>query len=277
MGELDELVSTLLSAFTSGIKLLRARRRKRREESNESLDTDHYDETTLSRSFKRSRSDIREAYRRYSVKAGPRFSKGDAKARSSLSVILSRLNIAFASAVASFSLGKFKLSDQEALIKLVNESRVDVLHTLDGLSQRLSESSSSPVSRDNLTRTKRGRIKRSHSSTTTIITKTTALGPATNNGWVRPKSDKKDIAKSKTRARKTGTAKSPRKENPTPLQSIEVEAKRELVSRRAAEKRQSGFSFLSDSTKLSVYSLYSLFLTKIKPSACLNPFKVHSH
>ncbi|KAB8297289.1 hypothetical protein EYC80_002645 [Monilinia laxa] len=249
MGELDELVSTLLSTFTSGIKLLRARR-KRHDRSNGSLDTNRDEETTLIRSFRRSRSDIREAYREDSAKAGPKFSVGDAKSRTSLSTVLSRLNIAFASAVASFSRSKLKLLDQEALIKLSNESRAEVINTLDDLTQRLSKSSSSSVSRDDLTRTKRDRRKRNQNSTTTISTTITALGPATKDGWIRPKSSKKDISKYKTQIRKAASAQPPRRDTPTLSHSIDVEEKRESIPRTAAENRKSGFSFASDSTKL---------------------------
>ncbi|EDN97653.1 predicted protein [Sclerotinia sclerotiorum 1980 UF-70] len=78
MGELDELVSTLLGTFTSGIRLLKASR-KRRRSGNEAIDTytDKDEETPLIKSFKKSRSDIREAWEKGSIKAGPKFSEGD--------------------------------------------------------------------------------------------------------------------------------------------------------------------------------------------------------
>lgn len=76
MGELDELVSTLLGTFTSGIRLLRARR-KRQKSSSGKTDHDNCEETLLIKSFKQSRSDIREAYTRESIKSGPKFSDGD--------------------------------------------------------------------------------------------------------------------------------------------------------------------------------------------------------
>ncbi|RAL58436.1 hypothetical protein DID88_005141 [Monilinia fructigena] len=257
MGELDELVSTLLSTFTSGIKLLRARR-KRHGRSNESLDTNHDDETTLIRSFRRSRSDIREAYREDSAKAGPKFSIGDAKSRSSLSTILSRLNIAFASAVASFSKGKLKLSDQEALIKLSNESRAEVINTLDDLTQRLSKAFSSSVSRDGLTRTNRDQRKRNQGSTTTISTTITALGPATKDGWIRPKSSKKDISKYKTQIRKTASSQPPRRDKLRLPRSIDVEEKRdgEIREHRAARPLDSlGYSGANYPTPTVAYPL----------------------
>ncbi|KAI9646094.1 hypothetical protein NHQ30_005534 [Ciborinia camelliae] len=256
MGELDELVSTLLNTFTSGIRLLKVHR-KRHRTSDGSLDTDH-EEAPLIKSFKRSRSDIREAYRRDSVKSGPKFSEGDAtdsefmaaKARSSLSTILSRLNIAFTSAVTSFSRGKVKPSDQAALIQLSNKSRAEAISTLDGLSKRLSNSTSSLSSRDTLTRAKLDHRKRNHDRTPAMSPKPTALGPATKDGWVRPKSSKKDIAKSKAQARKATIEKPPGKENPVPPRSVEVVEKREPIPRTAVENRKSGFSFASDSTKI---------------------------
>ncbi|KAF7879144.1 hypothetical protein EAF04_000343 [Stromatinia cepivora] len=251
MGELNELVSTLLGTFTSGIRLLKASR-KRRRSSNESIDTDKDEETPLIKSFKRSRSDIREAYAKDSIKVGPKFSEGDARARSSLSTILSRLNTAFASAIVSFSRGKVKSSDQEALIQLSNKSRAEAINTLNGLSKRLSESSSSLTSRDTLTQTKRNRRKRDHELIPTVPTKPTALGPATKDGWIRPKSSKKGTAKSKTHAGKASVMKSRGEEKPVPPQTVDIVRKREPISmpRTATENRKSGFSFASDSTKL---------------------------
>ncbi|TGO28842.1 hypothetical protein BPAE_0022g00320 [Botrytis paeoniae] len=251
MGELDELVTTLLGTFTSGIRLLRARR-KRQKNCSGKIDHDSCEETLLIKSFKQSRSDIREAYTRESIKSGPKFSEGDAKARSSISTILSRLNTAFTSAVVLFSRGKVKPADQELFIKLSNKSRAETINALDNLSKRLSKSSSSLVSRDTTNQSKNHRRKRhqSHIPTPTIPTKPTALGPATKNGWIRPKPNKKDIPKSKTQTRKSTLTKSTHKEKPTTSQSITLEEKQEAIPKTAAENRKSGFSFASDSTKL---------------------------
>ncbi|KAF7937562.1 uncharacterized protein EAE98_001876 [Botrytis deweyae] len=252
MGELDELVTTLLGTFTSGIRLLRARR-KRQTNSSRKIDHDNCEETLLIKSFKQSRSDIREAYTRESIKSGPKFSKGDAKARSSLSTILSRLNTAFTSAVALFSQGKVKPADQELFIKLSNKSRAETITALDSLSKRLSKSSPSLVSRDPATRSPNHRRKRHQTPPPPppIPTKPTALGPATKNGWIRPKPTKKDIPKSKPQARKATLTKSTLKEKSAPSQSFTLlEEKQEALPKRAAENRKSGFSFASDSTKL---------------------------
>ncbi|CAD6456585.1 c438dd1b-0e90-48fa-bc24-5483a91e4449 [Sclerotinia trifoliorum] len=251
MGELDELVSTLLGTFTTGIRLLKASR-KRHRSGNEAIDTYKDEETPLIKSFKRSRSDIREAWKKDSIMAGPKFSEGDARACSSLSTILSRLNTAFTSAIVSFSRGKVKSSDREALIKLSNESRVEAINTLNELSKRLSVSASSLTSRDALTQTKNGRRKREQNLAPTVPTKPTALGPATKDGWIRPKSSKKGAAKSKTHAGKASVTESKGEQKPVPSQSVDVVRKREPVSMRrtATENRKSGFSFASDSTKL---------------------------
>ncbi|KAF7930821.1 hypothetical protein EAE99_004071 [Botrytis elliptica] len=252
MGELDELVTTLLGTFTSGIRLLRARH-KRQTNSSRKIDHENCEETLLIKSFKQSRSDIREAYTRESIKSGPKFSKGDAKARSSLSTILSRLNTAFTSAVALFSQGKVKPADQELFIKLSNKSRAETITALDSLSKRLSKSSSSLVSRDPATRSPNHRRKRRQTPhpPPPIPTKPTALGPATKNGWIRPKPTKKDIPKSKPQTRKATLTKSTLKEKSAPSQSFTLlEEKQEALPKRAAENRKSGFSFASDSTKL---------------------------
>ncbi|KAF7856139.1 uncharacterized protein EAF02_011398 [Botrytis sinoallii] len=252
MGELDELVTTLLGTFTSGIRLLRARR-KRQTNSSRKIDHENCEETLLIKSFKQSRSDIREAYTRESIKSGPKFSKGDAKARSSLSTILSRLNTAFTSAVVLFSQGKVKPADQELFIKLSNKSRAETITALDSLSKRLSKSSPSLVSRDPATRSPNHRRKRhqTHTPPPPIPTKPTALGPATKNGWIRPKPTKKDIPKSKPQTPKATLTKSTLKEKSAPSQSFTLlEEKQEALPKRAAENRKSGFSFASDSTKL---------------------------
>ncbi|TGO14538.1 hypothetical protein BTUL_0051g00030 [Botrytis tulipae] len=259
MGELDELVTTLLGTFTSGIRLLRARR-KRQKNSSGKIDHDNCEETLLIRSFKQSRSDIREAYTRESIKSGPKFSEGDAphsyskpaKARSSISTILSRLNTAFTSAVVLFSRGKVKPADQELFIKLSNKSRAETLNALDNLSKRISKSSSSLVSRDTATRSKPHHRKRhqTHPSPPPIPTQPTALGPATKNGWIRPKPTKKETPKPKTQTGKSTLTKSTHKKKPASSQSITRREDQETLPKPAAENRKSGFSFASDSTKL---------------------------
>ncbi|ATZ54423.1 hypothetical protein BCIN_10g04260 [Botrytis cinerea B05.10] len=249
MGELDELVSTLLGTFTSGIRLLRARR-KRQKSSSGKTDHDNCEETLLIKSFKQSRSDIREAYTRESIKSGPKFSDGDAKARSSLSTILSRLNTAFTSAVVLFSRGKVKPADQELFIKLSNKSRTEAINTLDNLSKRLSKSSSSLVSHDTVNPSKPHRRKRHRNPPPTLPTQPTALGPATKNGWIRSKPTKNDLPKSKTRTQKSTLTKSTHKEKPATSRPITLLEKQESPPKTAVENRKSGFSFASDSTKL---------------------------
>lgn len=182
--------------------------------------------------------------------ANYKFSHLAAKARSSISTILSRLNTAFTSAVVSFSRGKVKPSDQEALIRLSNESRAEAINTLNGLSKRLSKSSSSLASQDTLTQTKRHRRTRDHNPTPIVPTKPTALGPATKDGWIRPKSSKKDVGKSEAQPRKVTVKKLESKEKSVPPQSFDVVEKIEPIPRTAAENRKSGFSFASASTKL---------------------------
>ncbi|TGO87999.1 hypothetical protein BPOR_0190g00040 [Botrytis porri] len=258
MGELDELVTTLLGTFTSGIRLLRARR-KRQKNSSKIIDHDNCEETLLIKSFKQSRSDIREAYTRESIKSGPKFSEGDAKARSSLSTILSRLNTAFTSAVVLFTRGKVKPADQELFIKLSNQSRAETINALDSLSKRISKSSSSLISRDPIIESRSHRRKRhqhqnhNHIPPPPIPPKPTALGPATKNGWIRPKTNKTDTPKSKSepQTRKPPLAKSTRGKKLVTSQSITLQEKREEeIPKSAKENRKSGFSFASDSTKL---------------------------
>ncbi|PQE02979.1 hypothetical protein CJF31_00002800 [Rutstroemia sp. NJR-2017a BVV2] len=199
MGDLDGLVSKLLDVYTRSIKLLSAHRKINRKHERVSDEKDSQ-EASLLKSLRRSKSDVLQAYRQDLVQAGPRFSHGDgesfptdiqdtsshdlaAKARSSLSNILSRLDRAFMKAWESFSRGgRVRSSDREALTKLSNESRIQAINTFEELSKRLSHSTSSLANRHAVTR--RGGKSRPHS---TSSTKLTALGPATKEGWIRRK------------------------------------------------------------------------------------------
>lgn len=128
------------------------------------------------------------------------------EACSSLSNILSCLNNAFTSVIASFFSGRVKSSDRETLIRISNTSRVEVLDIFEDLSKRLSESSSSLESRDRPAKTKRDKRKRTRKAKSTVFTKPTALGPASKDGLIRAKSKKKDIVMSKAQAQ-SGKAK----------------------------------------------------------------------
>ncbi|KAM3070280.1 hypothetical protein ACMFMG_010116 [Clarireedia jacksonii] len=252
MGDLDGLVSQLVDIYTRSIKLLSAHRKTNRKHERVSDERDNQ-EARLLKSLRRSKSDVLQAYKQDLVQAGPRFSHGDAKARSSLSKILSRLDRAFMKAWESFSRGgRVRSSDRERLTQLSNESRMQALSTFDELSKRLSQSTLSSANRQVVAR--RGGKSRSHSTSSTTLT---ALGPATKEGWIRSKPHKTGHRSPKQRPQKEIVERRSRTEQPLPptppvaqIQCAEPPERKDTATQLRIENRKSGMSFLSASTKL---------------------------
>lgn len=129
MGELHDAVTALLDAFARGISAIRVQRERRKEERGPVDATQAAAETHLRKSLKKSRSDVKEAYGRDLARHGPRFASGDgayyahrqysrsradvstAQAHSALTLILLRLDAAFASAIQRFTKGKSTRTD----------------------------------------------------------------------------------------------------------------------------------------------------------------------
>lgn len=79
MGEFHNVVSMLLDAFAQGLLILGTKRKRKRAER---LDTDPAQktiETHLSKSLRRGRADVKEAYGRDLGRIGPQFATGDGK------------------------------------------------------------------------------------------------------------------------------------------------------------------------------------------------------
>ncbi|KAH9222768.1 hypothetical protein DL95DRAFT_441115 [Leptodontidium sp. 2 PMI_412] len=209
MGELHGAVSSLLDAFARGIGIIKAQR-KRRKSSHITIDqSSKAAETNLSKSLKKSRTEVRNAYGKDLSRFGPGFAEGDAEARSSLQAIMFRLNAGFVSVIERFTKGRSSPADYQVLLNLSNSSRLEAITTFQQLSYRLSQSSLAlPASphktghkasathrrKKKSSTSSSGHSKRSHArskSAPELSISITPLGPATPEGWVRPKAGRK--------------------------------------------------------------------------------------
>ncbi|KAG0646696.1 hypothetical protein D0Z07_6212 [Hyphodiscus hymeniophilus] len=286
MGELQNAVSALLDAFARGIAVIKTQRNRRKAEKL-SIDSTHKTaETRVSKSLKRNKADVQSAYTKDLARFGSGFAAGDAEAHSSLSSILFRLNAGFVSVIERFTCGRSTPTDYQVLVNLSNASRMEAIHTFEQLSRRLSQSSLAlvPSNKHNEKRRHKSRTKvdsslgtpkhaRSKSAPQLSIT---PFGPATSDGWVRPKtgrklsSDTKATGTSSPKRRATRQAPSPQRLNipAPPLQSPTTHSPppiprathpsqiqtsphhRAMVSQPRPGDRKSIMSFASDSTKL---------------------------
>ena len=77
MGEFHNAVSVLLEAFARGIAIIKTQRGRRKKEHHQ-VDSPHkIAETHLSKSLKRNRTDVKNAYGRDLARFGPSFAAGD--------------------------------------------------------------------------------------------------------------------------------------------------------------------------------------------------------
>lgn len=91
MGEFHDAVSTLLEAFGRGVLLIKTQRGKRKRASIQVDPTTKNAESTLSKTLKRSKVEVKNAYGQHLARH-PGFNQGDSEAHSSLHAILFRLN-----------------------------------------------------------------------------------------------------------------------------------------------------------------------------------------
>lgn len=173
MGEFNDAVTSLLQAFTSGLAVLRSIRHRRKESMVEVDPGLKKDELRLRKSLKKNRADVRNAYAQDLAKIGLSFSEGDgklflnvstgfqniifyigncyllysltpatvAKAQSSLTSILFRLNAGYVNIIDRFTRGESTRTDYRTLMKLSNASRGEAMKTFKQLSLRLSQTS----------------------------------------------------------------------------------------------------------------------------------------
>ncbi|RFU31011.1 hypothetical protein B7463_g5341, partial [Scytalidium lignicola] len=219
MGEFQDAVTSLLETFTRGISIIKGRRKRNAAAQ--------VAETSLSKSLKQSRSDVKDRYREDLSRHGKAFAAGDAQAYLSLNAILARLNAGFFAVLERFTRGQNTPADYESLISLSNASRIETIITFDQLSMRLSKSSLALPS------------------------------PAKPEGWVRPKTPRKSSADSlpptmtnpkPTVTTSTSISKTVRSKTVRPERNPSVPSK--------TRKRISFMSFASDSTKLGEIPQY---------------------
>lgn len=230
MGEFHGAVSSLLDAFARGIGMIKAQR-KRRKAGHVSIDqSSKAAETQLSKSLKKSRTEVQNAYGKDLNRLGSGFAEGDAEARSSLQAIMFRLNAGFVSVIERFTKGRSSPTDYQVLLNLSNSSRLEAITTFQQLSYRLSRSSLAlPPSphktghkvsathrrKKKITTSSSGHSKRSHArskSAPELCISSTPLGPAITEGWVRPKAGRK----LSTDSRSSGSS-TPKRSSPKPL------------------------------------------------------------
>lgn len=196
-----------------------------------------------------------------------------AKAHSSLTSILFRLNAGFVSIIDRFTRDESTRADYQTLVNLSNASRVEAIKTFEQLSARISQSSMT-LSTTKPKRKTHGSSKgqkaassqssgSGHSgrprpvrsrSAPELPFKQTALGPAISHGWVRPRVQKSG------RKKESDISSPRRKSDPqghrNPLTTEPVTPP--IIKKHAPSpsplagpgNRMSIMSFASDSTKL---------------------------
>ncbi|KUJ20878.1 uncharacterized protein LY89DRAFT_729697 [Mollisia scopiformis] len=286
MGEFHDAVTKLLGAFSCGISMIKAQRRKKEQIPIDS--TSKKAETHLSKSLKKNRLEVENAYGEDLVRYGPSFADGDAEAHSSLSKILFRLN----AVIKRFTTGKTTNTDYQALLNLSNASRIEAINTFEQLSQRLSRSSLAlvPLSPAMKEASQRHRHRRKKSSTSSNPKHTRSKSApelsVTPQGWVRLKTVRKQSSDSTKSSKTSGSStpkqstsksqtaqalSSPSKHSPRPRQAqiadVPYSNSKEneqitpppqytafpaepLRNSRRADNRKSFMSFASDSTKI---------------------------
>ncbi|KAG4424926.1 hypothetical protein IFR04_001897 [Cadophora malorum] len=235
MGEFHGAVSSLLDAFARGIGIIKAQR-KRRKSGHIPIDqSSKTAETKLSKSLKKSRTEVKNAYGKDLNRLGSGFAEGDAEARTSLQAIMFRLNAGFVSVIERFTKGRSSPADYQVLLNLSNSSRLEAITTFQQLSYRLSRSSLAlPLSphktapkasathrrKKKSTTSSSGHTTRSHArskSAPGLSISSTPLGPATPDGWVRPKAGRKSSTDSRSSGKSSGSSTPKQRSSPKPL------------------------------------------------------------
>ncbi|KAH8791468.1 hypothetical protein BGZ57DRAFT_591245 [Hyaloscypha finlandica] len=278
MGEFHEAVFALLQAWGRGVDIIKSQRGRREREQLPIEPTKKNAESHLSKSLKKNRIDVKEAYGRDLARHGPGFALGDAEAHSSLSAILFRLNAGFVSVIERFTRGRSTSTDYQALLNLSNASRMEAINTFEQLSHRLSRSSLAlilsgterPLAKRRTHQRRRktsssstGHAKHSRSKSAPDLS-VTPLGPANTGGWVRPKSGRKLSSDSKlsgASGSSTPRRSSPKTHCPKPSTStqrtsppssgrVTTQPRRTPAGDAKMDNRNSIRSFATDSTKL---------------------------
>ena len=188
------------------------------------------------------------------------------------------MNAGFVSIIDRFTRGESTRTDYQTLVNLSNASRVEAIKTFEQLSARISRSSmamsTTKAKRKTHSSSKGQKAASSQSSRSShsdrprpvrsrsapeLSLKQTALGPATSQGWVRPKGQKsgrKRAIDPTSPRRKSDPHGPPKPLAPEPLEPEPLTSP--VVKKHApspltlpgSDNRMSIMSFASDSTKL---------------------------
>ena len=257
-------VSSLLETYDNCISLLKAFRRRDKQDGSRKATKPSDQQALLKRSLKTDRKKVERAFSSRVSESGDRFEKGDSKAHSSLGRVIQKLNAAIANLIRTASRGHGAGLDYQSLMSLSNSSRSQAIKTFDQLSRRL-DSKSSRSSVASTTSSKSSRTSKSSSSKaskTTSSSKSSAVSKSSDSGRRKKSkaSKKHDHADHKESRRKDAERLSERPLRlemsiATPLldsmdRSLEHSASNPLRRRPSFANRFSLISMSSDSTRL---------------------------
>ncbi|KAG8158924.1 hypothetical protein KVR01_011367 [Diaporthe batatas] len=177
-------VSSLLETYDNCISLLKAFKRRDKQDGSSRKGTKSSDQQALlKRSLKTDRKKVERAYSSRVSASGDRFEKGDTKALSSLGRVIQKLNAAIASLIRTASKGRGAGLDYQSLMSLSNSSRSQAIKAFDQLSRRLDSSRSSRSSAASTTSSsKSARTSKSSSSKASKTTTSSSSSSKPSDG-----------------------------------------------------------------------------------------------
>lgn len=258
-------VSSLLETYDNCISLLKAFKRRDKQDDSRKAAKSSDQQALLKHSLKTDRKRVERAYSSRVSESGDRFEKGDSKALSSLGRVIQKLNAAIANLIRTASKSHTPGLDYQSLMSLSNSSRLQAIKTFDQLSRRLDSKSSrsSAASTSSSKSSRTSRTSSSKASKSSSSSKSSGASKSSDSGKRHKKtkpSRKHDHADHKeSRRRDAGRA----GERPlrlemsiaTPLldsmdRSFEHSASSSLRRRPSFANRFSLISMSSDSTRL---------------------------
>lgn len=163
-------VSSLLETYDNCISLLKAFKRRDKQDGGRKAAKPSDQQALLKRSLKTDRKRVERAYSSRISESGDRFEKGDEKALSALGRVIQKLNAAIANLIRTASKSHGPGLDYQSLMSLSNTSRLQAIKTFDQLSRRLD----SKPSRSSVASTTSGRSSRTSKSSSSKASKSTS-------------------------------------------------------------------------------------------------------
>lgn len=258
-------VSSLLETYDNCISLLKAFKRRDKQDGGRKTAKPSDQQALLKRSLKTDRKRVERAYSSRVSESGDRFEKGDSKALSALGRVIQKLNAAIANLIRTASKSHGAGLDYQSLMSLSNTSRLQAIKTFDQLSRRLdSKSSRSSVASTTSARSSRSsKSSSSKASKSTNSSKSSGTSKSSDKGRRHKKTKepkKHDHADRREPRRREGERVSERPLRlemsiATPLldsmdSSLEHSARSSLRRRPSFANRFSLISMSSDSTRL---------------------------